>query len=286
MRFRRIKKIWKEWILQQRIYALIGLGGVNKNEIRTARLWGKFFSYFVVIISILLLLQWQWELLNELSEKEMLLYNLSIWCYFFIQFSILIFVVKDRNRFLLQNWLLPVIILAGLFFIFDYEPVAIILNHFRPILAVLLLIPSITLLLKFFIDGKLRTTLLATAIIVVIFGVLASGVDPNIKTAWDGIWWAVATVTTIGYGDVVPSSELGRIIGIGLMVLGLGVFVIITANILALTLVKETKKIKEEERKLDEVFKDIQDMKTSQKEMMTIIKFLKKKVDSNKDKTT
>ena len=70
--------------------------------------------------------------------------------------------------------------------------------------------------------------------IVGFFGLLVSGTDPNIKTAGDGLWWALATVSTVGYGDVVPTSILGRCIGAVLVMVGLGVFVVITANFLGI----------------------------------------------------
>ena len=46
----------------------------------------------------------------------------------------------------------------------------------------------------------------------------------NIKSAEDAIWWSVATVTTVGYGDKYPVTTEGRVIGIVLMVCGVGMF--------------------------------------------------------------
>lgn len=45
-------------------------------------------------------------------------------------------------------------------------------------------------------------------------------VDPSIGTFRDSLWWAVTTVTTTGYGDIVPSSTPGRIVGAIVMVAG------------------------------------------------------------------
>jgi voltage-gated potassium channel len=41
-------------------------------------------------------------------------------------------------------------------------------------------------------------------------------------SAWDGVSWVVATMTTVGYGDVVPHTTSGRLIGIAVMVVGIG----------------------------------------------------------------
>ncbi len=50
--------------------------------------------------------------------------------------------------------------------------------------------------------------------------------DPNskIKTAEDAIWWSVATITTVGYGDVYPVTTEGRCLAMLLMICGVGMF--------------------------------------------------------------
>jgi voltage-gated potassium channel len=48
-------------------------------------------------------------------------------------------------------------------------------------------------------------------------------------SAWDGVWWAVSTVTTVGYGDISPQTDGGRIIAIAVMFVGIGFIAILTA---------------------------------------------------------
>ncbi len=48
--------------------------------------------------------------------------------------------------------------------------------------------------------------------------------DANIKTAEDAVWWSVATITTVGYGDRYPVTTEGRVIGMILMVAGVSMF--------------------------------------------------------------
>jgi voltage-gated potassium channel len=65
---------------------------------------------------------------------------------------------------------------------------------------------------------------------VVVFGVLEHLVDsktfPNV---WLGMWWAIETVTTVGYGDVVPQQTAGKVIAGILMLGGLSFIAVVTA---------------------------------------------------------
>jgi voltage-gated potassium channel len=66
--------------------------------------------------------------------------------------------------------------------------------------------------------------------------VLASAVESTIDTGdfksfWDGVWRAAVTVTTVGYGDIYPTSVGGRIIAIVVMLVGVGFLAVLTATI-------------------------------------------------------
>lgn len=56
-------------------------------------------------------------------------------------------------------------------------------------------------------------------------------IKPNITNLENGLWWAVSTVTSVGYGDYYPTSTLGKIIGAILEVSGVSIFGIIVALI-------------------------------------------------------
>lgn len=56
-------------------------------------------------------------------------------------------------------------------------------------------------------------------------------VNSNIKSFGDGLWWAVTTVTTVGYGDRFPTTSIGRVIAVGLMLVGISLMGVVTASV-------------------------------------------------------
>jgi voltage-gated potassium channel len=72
----------------------------------------------------------------------------------------------------------------------------------------------------------------AWLVAIVAFGILERIVDPEtFPTVWLGMWWALETVTTVGYGDVVPGTTAGKIIGSFLLLGGLAFLTVIIAMI-------------------------------------------------------
>lgn len=76
---------------------------------------------------------------------------------------------------------------------------------------------------------KAYLSLFAMATIVILGGAIAMYTiespheDAQIKTWLDAFWWTVATTTTVGYGDVVPVTDLGRTVAIFYMFFGIAV---------------------------------------------------------------
>lgn len=72
----------------------------------------------------------------------------------------------------------------------------------------------------------------ATAASVLLGGVLIRLLDPReFPSIWTGMWWALQTVTTVGYGDVTPHNAWGRIVAAVIMLEAIAFVAIITAAI-------------------------------------------------------
>jgi voltage-gated potassium channel len=63
-------------------------------------------------------------------------------------------------------------------------------------------------------------------------GVLVRAIDPkDFHSVGDGIWWALVTLATVGYGDIVPHSAWGRVVGSVVIVLGVTFLSLLTATV-------------------------------------------------------
>jgi voltage-gated potassium channel len=72
----------------------------------------------------------------------------------------------------------------------------------------------------------------ATAVVVIGGGVLIRLLDHSeYPSVWVGMWWALQTVTTVGYGDVTPKHPSGRFVGVVVMLEGIAFLTITTAVI-------------------------------------------------------
>jgi voltage-gated potassium channel len=80
------------------------------------------------------------------------------------------------------------------------------------------------LMMYFILAGNLGLVLGAG-----LFYHLERDLNEAVNTFFDAYWWAVSTITTVGYGDVVPVTFLGKLTGIGLMIGGVILFVGSTA---------------------------------------------------------
>jgi voltage-gated potassium channel len=105
--------------------------------------------------------------------------------------------------------------------------------------------------------------LVGASIVVVVAAGLIVAVerdDPHatIRSYGDGLWWAMTTMATVGYGDKFPVTAAGRGIAVGLMLLGVAAFGLVTANLAALFMGDQEDEAKNQLKSMDERLRRIE----------------------------
>jgi voltage-gated potassium channel len=96
-------------------------------------------------------------------------------------------------------------------------------------------------------QGLVYSLLLAVAILG-LGGVGFWLIDPRIESLSDGLWLAFTTAATVGFGDVVPSTQASRAFSVVVVLLGLAVLSLVTASLSAIFVEKE---VEDEERQIE-----------------------------------
>tara|TARA_B100000579_G_C22551018_1_gene719796 strand:+ start:166 stop:639 length:474 start_codon:yes stop_codon:yes gene_type:complete len=137
-----------------------------------------------------------------------------------------------------------------------------------------------------FNSRRLRTILGALIFFVCIFGYVFYITEPGVNTFGDGIWWALVTVTTVGYGDITPSTTLGRFVASALMFLGLGLIATVTAIVSAKFTQNyvDTHTNDDVLEKLEELESEIEKLKELEKDELEKLDDLDSEIQNIKDK--
>lgn len=152
--------------------------------------------------------------------------NWLIWSAFALELVVMLSVVPNRGEWLRKHPLEAAIVVLTPPFL----PAS--LQAFR--LFRLLRLLRLTVVVKryrllFTADG-LRGAAVIAAVAALGGGAFFSVFEKG-YSVWDGVWWAVATMTTVGYGDLSPHTTGGRLVGIALMLIGIGFVALLTGAI-------------------------------------------------------
>jgi len=175
---------------------------------------------------------------SALVQRGAHLVNWGIWVAFCGEYIAKVALTPNRRAFVKSAWL---------------DLLIVVLSIPGPVTGVIDGIPARVVGLVRFVRGatvawlglKMRRHVLhpnrlhyafATTVIILGLGAMGifsveHGVNEHIRTFGDALWWSVVTATTVGYGDVSPVTPEGRLIAVGLMLLGIGFVGVFTATI-------------------------------------------------------
>ncbi|MCF6299106.1 MAG: potassium channel family protein [Thiomicrorhabdus sp.] len=212
-----------------KIKAFLGVAGVNPLESDRALKVGKWLEVLVLFALLAVFVQ----VLMYYSEQQLEAKWFSdlIWGVFVLELVVNLTLVRNKVRYLRENWLSVVIVFLAFPWIEWGSDWALIIRSLRLLLFLRFFTAFFKGVSAVLNRNRFGQILLTFAFLIVGAGAVFSYIED--RPFIDGAWYAIVTVTTVGYGDVVPHTDNGRIFGAVLILFGVLFFSLVSANIAA-----------------------------------------------------
>lgn len=166
------------------------------------------------------------------GDEPHLGWDFAVWGVFAIEFLVRVMLAPDRPFYLRSHWM---------------DVLLVAVPFLRPLR--ILRIAVITLRIGVGVRNALsmeRMLIYATTLAVVCACAVRVVEPETFPTLTDALWWALVTMSTVGYGDISPATDTGKAVAVPLLIGGITVFGVLTAN-LATAMVREQAEAKGEE---------------------------------------
>ena len=234
------------------------LGGSGFDTILTprGRILKRRMSPLVVMaaVGVIPLLVMEEQLTSSTAVFWLGVMDWAIWGVFAVELAVMLAVTPNRKAYLRCAWLDVVIVLATIPLL-PYLLASLRIARLGRFVEVMRLLRLLrlaalanragALIQRVFGTSGLGWLLSGLIVLVVVSGTLFSFLEEG-RNVPEGIWWAIVTATTVGYGDVVPASGLGRLVATVLMIAGISFIALLSAATAARLVELETEEGHEE----------------------------------------
>lgn len=190
----------------------------------TQETWRRRSEWPLVIAAVLFLAAYSIQVISSTDAAVVEFLIWTTWLAFAGDYLINLFLAPNRGRWFVRNL---------------HELAIVALPALRP-LRLLRLVSLLRVVHRVggnALRGRVLIFVLSSAALLIYVGALAvldaenNAPGSNLTTFGDAVWWAMTTITTVGYGDHYPVTVLGRGVAAGLMVGGVAVLGVVTASV-------------------------------------------------------
>ena len=227
----------------------MGMGGVPPHDNEITYIWERRLHWVMVAVALLVVP----ALYLQTPAKQGLLYQLVVGLDIFIllafslEFVWMLYLTRQRLTYIGYNWLNLLIIFGAAVNLIDVE------SDWLPLVR-LLRIAYVSLVLARAL-GAIRNLLSPTAIpyllgwAVLTLAMAGAGfywLEPTVHSYGDGLWLAFTTGSTVGYGDIVPTTTAARIFAVVMVIFGFAMLSVVTASFVAFFVGEDEKRLRRE----------------------------------------
>ncbi len=181
--------------------------------------WERRFDVPVLVAALLVIpvIVVEQSSLDEPWDTLAAVLNWAIWIVFALELVTMLIVVPNRWQWLRKHPVeVAVVVLSP-----PFLPASLQAVRALRLLRLVRLLRLMTILKKLYTFEGLRYAALLATMTALGGGAAFAAVEEN-RSTWDGVYWALTTMTTVGYGDISPQTDAGRLIAIGVMIVGIG----------------------------------------------------------------
>jgi voltage-gated potassium channel len=182
---------------------------------------------------------------NATASTALVATLFTLWVILLVEYAVRLVITPDRREYLKRRWAEPMTVVAPPFQSWRFvgiEKMCLLIHEGALRVEAILKHHSL-----FRVLIAAAGTLMLGAWLVLLFEEKAKG--SNIHTYPDALWWAIVTVTTVGYGDRYPTTSGGRAVAVVLMLIGIGLIGVLTATVASLFIKEHTDANRQEYRR-------------------------------------
>jgi voltage-gated potassium channel len=174
--------------------------------------------------------------LSPASERTLFALDWFLWAAFALEYGIRLYLAPSKGHFVRSNVIDLVVVVVPFLRPLRVMRSARMLRLLRAARVGAFLLRGIDAVKDVLTRHKLHYVLLVATVVTVGAGLIVAELergtpDASIKSTSDGLWWAITTVTTVGYGDAIPQTAAGRGFAVLLMLVGVGLFGLLAASL-------------------------------------------------------
>ncbi|KRM25399.1 Ion channel [Limosilactobacillus panis DSM 6035] len=234
----------------------------------------KIYEVFMAVLAIIsiILIVLSYGSVIDINHGYPELLNNAILIIFTIDYFARLFLAKDKKKFFKENIfdLLSIIPVSASFNLFRFARIGRLVVVFR-LVRLIGLTGKLNRLLK--INGLIYIIYTSIAILIVTASMYS--ISEHVPYG-ESLWWAIATATTIGYGDISPHTFLGKLAAILLMVIGIGFVGVLTSSLTNFFIQDHTND------RMATVLNKLSDLEKSNRELQAEVRKLLKEEERNK----